>query len=155
MCRSPLALTVMSMRECRASRSSMWSRKPMPVETCARPDPSRSTSTSTSVSLVLRFTVALRMAIHLSGWNRALLSGVQPLSHYRIVPLGAAYIGRPPYDSVTYAKGERPHVGGCRREILPGRTGKEPCRAVFGGRARTHIPGFRGAYAPHAVGPYS
>ena len=43
MCRSPLALTVMSMREWRASRSSMWSRKPMPVATCERPGPSRST----------------------------------------------------------------------------------------------------------------
>src|SRR6516164_2255710 len=32
MCRSPLALTVRSMREWRAKSSSMWSRKPMPVE---------------------------------------------------------------------------------------------------------------------------
>ena len=36
MCRSPLALTVMSMREWRASRSSMWSKKPMPVAIVGR-----------------------------------------------------------------------------------------------------------------------
>src|SRR6516162_1111890 len=32
MCRSPLALTVRSMREWRAKSSSMWSRKPIAVE---------------------------------------------------------------------------------------------------------------------------
>ena len=58
MCRSPLALTVMSMREWRASRSSMWSRKPMPVAIVDAPVPSRSTATSMSVSLVLRLTRA-------------------------------------------------------------------------------------------------
>src|SRR5262244_1807891 len=61
MCRSPLALTVRSMREWRARRSSIWSRKPMPVAIDDVPLPSRSTATSTSVSLVARLTLALRM----------------------------------------------------------------------------------------------
>src|SRR5690349_9325568 len=63
MCRSPLALTVMSMRECRARRSSMWSRKPMPVAICDAPVPSRSTATSTSVSLVVRLTEPFRIGV--------------------------------------------------------------------------------------------
>src|SRR5580704_10633852 len=63
MCKSPLALIVRSMRECRANRSSIWSRKPMPVAIVDAPVPSRSTATSTSVSLVVRFTDALRMTI--------------------------------------------------------------------------------------------
>src|ERR1043165_851524 len=63
MCRSPLAFTLMSMRAWRASRSSMWSKKPMPVAISDAPVPSRFTATSTSVSLVFRFTAALRMGI--------------------------------------------------------------------------------------------
>src|SRR5262245_60422000 len=51
----------MSIRECRASKSSMWSRKPMPVAIEDAPVPSRSTATSTSVSLVARLIDALRM----------------------------------------------------------------------------------------------
>src|ERR1700681_4548006 len=51
----------MSMRECRASRSSIWSKKPMPVATLDTPEPSRFTVTSISVSLVLRLMVAVRM----------------------------------------------------------------------------------------------
>src|SRR5215472_17743168 len=62
MWRSPRAVTLTSMREWRARRSSMWSRKPMPVETVALPVPSRSTATSTSVSFVVRRSEALRMA---------------------------------------------------------------------------------------------
>src|SRR5262249_61756995 len=61
MCRSPLALTVRSMREWRSKRSSMWSRKPMPVAIDEAPVPSRSIVTSTSVSLVVRLTAPLRM----------------------------------------------------------------------------------------------
>src|SRR5580704_6999398 len=51
----------MSIREWRARRSSIWSRKPMPVATVETPAPSRSIATSTSVSLVARLTAALRM----------------------------------------------------------------------------------------------
>src|ERR1700738_1211574 len=61
MWRSPTAFTDTSMRECRASRSSIWSKKPMPVATLDTPDPSRFTETSISVSLVLRLMVAVRM----------------------------------------------------------------------------------------------
>src|SRR5262249_20095132 len=61
MCRSPLALIARSMREWRASRSSMWSRKPIPVAIADVPLPSRSIATSTSVSLVVRLTTPLRM----------------------------------------------------------------------------------------------
>src|SRR5215468_10377733 len=57
----------MSMREWRASRSSIWSRKPMPVATLATPDPSRFTATSMSVSLVLRLRLAVRMQIGLES----------------------------------------------------------------------------------------
>src|SRR4051794_11834959 len=67
MCRSPLAFTVMSRREWGAGRASIWSGKPMPVETDAAPCPSRATETSTSVSLVLRLIDAVRMARLLSG----------------------------------------------------------------------------------------
>src|ERR1044072_734152 len=63
MCRSPFAFTVMSMREWRASRSSMWSKKPMPVSIDELPTPSRSRSISTSVSLVFRFTAPVRMKV--------------------------------------------------------------------------------------------
>src|SRR5882757_10377411 len=49
------------MRECRARRSSIWSKKPMPVATLDTPAPSRFTVTSISVSLVLRLMVAVRM----------------------------------------------------------------------------------------------
>src|SRR3954469_21092195 len=51
----------MSMREWRASRSSIWSKKPIPVATVDTPDPSRLTLTSMSVSLVLRLIVAVRI----------------------------------------------------------------------------------------------
>src|SRR5215468_7052946 len=57
----------MSMREWRASRSSIWSKKPMPVATLATPDPSRFTATSMSVSLVLRLRLAVRMRIGLES----------------------------------------------------------------------------------------
>src|SRR5665213_2821037 len=67
MCRSPLAFTVMSIRECRASRSSMWSKKPIPVATFEVPLPSRSTATSMSVSLVVRLTDALRLLAFISA----------------------------------------------------------------------------------------
>src|SRR6266702_8999470 len=66
MCRSPTALTVRSMREWRARRSSIWSKKPMPVAIMDTPDPSRFTVTSMSVSLVLRLIVAVRMESWLS-----------------------------------------------------------------------------------------
>src|ERR1044072_8709883 len=63
MCRSPVAFTVMSMREWRASRSSMWSKKPMPVAMFDAPLPSRPSATWTSFSLVFRFTAPVRMKI--------------------------------------------------------------------------------------------
>src|SRR5882757_3998807 len=91
---------VRSMREWRASRSSIWSRKPIPVEIDDAPVPSRSIATSMSVSLVVRLTEPLRMnglfASDLSGacscrrtgpsWPEhalaaRLLSGVARLRH--------------------------------------------------------------------------
>ena len=63
MCRSPFAFTVMSISECRDSWSSMWSKKPTPVEMSERPWPSISTETEMSVSLVLRLNSAEREAI--------------------------------------------------------------------------------------------
>lgn len=51
----------MSIREWRDSRSSIWSKNPIPVEIELLPTPSRSISTSISVSLVFRFTAPLRM----------------------------------------------------------------------------------------------
>ncbi len=50
--RSPLALTVTSMRLCVANESSMWSRKPIPVLESGLPVPSISTMTVMSVSFV-------------------------------------------------------------------------------------------------------
>src|SRR5882757_12553 len=81
MCRSPLALTMRSMREWRASRSSIWSRKPIPVEIDAAPVPSRSIATSTSVSLVARLTAPLRMIPPLSSQFARLVSGVDRVRH--------------------------------------------------------------------------
>jgi hypothetical protein len=75
MCKSPLALTIRSIRAWRAKSSSMWSRKPIPVEIDARPAPSRSISTSTSVSLVLRLTEPLRMNVS-SAEPRAFYQGL-------------------------------------------------------------------------------
>ena len=60
MCRSPLALTVMSISECRESWSSIWSKKPTPVAMSELPAPSTSRETEISVSLVLRLTSAER-----------------------------------------------------------------------------------------------
>jgi len=65
----------------RAKRSSMWSRKPIPVAICARPLPSRSIATSTSVSLVLRATVPWR--IREFPLFARLLSGLCRRSHRR------------------------------------------------------------------------
>src|SRR2546425_2817585 len=39
----------------------MWSKKPMPVSTCARPEPSRLRRTRTSVSRVLRLASPVRV----------------------------------------------------------------------------------------------
>src|SRR5688500_8513194 len=63
MCRSPLALTVMSISECLESWSSIWSKKPTPVAMSALPVPSTSSETEISVSFVLRLTFAERDAI--------------------------------------------------------------------------------------------
>src|SRR5690349_14289159 len=51
--RSPLASTFKPRRPCRASRSSMWSRKPTPVAALASP-PSRSSESRICVSAVSR-----------------------------------------------------------------------------------------------------
>src|SRR5215203_1390162 len=69
------------MREWRASRSSMWSRKPIPVDTDDVPAPSRSTATSISVSLVVRFTEPLRMLQSQSALAAGLLSGAGQLRY--------------------------------------------------------------------------
>src|ERR1700730_13729676 len=61
MCRSPVARISISINEWRASCSSIWSKKPIPVAILAKPVPSRSTLTSMPVSLVLRETAPLRM----------------------------------------------------------------------------------------------
>src|SRR5215468_9718724 len=61
MCRSPLAVSLRSIRLWRDSWSSMWSRKPMPVATADSPLPSSATSAVIRVSLVLRSTLAARM----------------------------------------------------------------------------------------------
>ena len=59
--RSPRASTSMSISEWRASRVSMWSKKPTPVEIRDAPLPSRSTRTRTSVSPVVRLRDASRL----------------------------------------------------------------------------------------------
>jgi hypothetical protein len=58
-----LDLDSMSMSECRESWSSMWSKKPTPVEILAAPVPSRLTATETEVSLVLREMLPMRRII--------------------------------------------------------------------------------------------
>ena len=59
--------TVRSMREWRARRSSMWSKKPIPVAILDAPEPSRFTVTSMSVSLVVRLIAAARPLAALTG----------------------------------------------------------------------------------------
>src|SRR5258705_7509696 len=87
------------MRECRARRSSIWSKKPMPVATLDTPEPSRFTETSISVSLVLRLIVAVRMksafpwptlgpALGLFGRKRGLFNRPMPPSLLRDDALG-------------------------------------------------------------------
>src|SRR2546429_976040 len=62
-CRSPSTTTSRSMRAWRASRSSMWSRKPTPVLPGPAPVPSSAAQRRTCVSAVLRSIVALRAGI--------------------------------------------------------------------------------------------
>ena len=71
MCRSPFAVTLMSMSEWRESWSSMWSKKPTPVEKLPFPVPSRSTVTVISVSFVLRSTRAVRIVLVAPGRGMA------------------------------------------------------------------------------------
>src|ERR1700694_872514 len=78
---------MISMRECRASRSSIWSKKPMPVATLDTPDPSRFTVTSMSVSLVLRLMVAVRMKSTSRGRKRGSFNRLVPPSLLRDGPL--------------------------------------------------------------------
>ena len=63
MCRSPSASMSRSIRPWRAIWSSMWSKKPMPVDSLACPVPSRLTRTVICVSAVLRETSAVRGAV--------------------------------------------------------------------------------------------
>src|SRR3954467_10575465 len=58
----------MSMSECRDSWSSIWSKKPTPVEIFDLPVPSRLTETETEVSLVLRETAPVRLAAVSAIW---------------------------------------------------------------------------------------
>src|SRR5882757_933077 len=60
---SPLASTDRSSKPCRATWSSMCSRKGMAVLKLARPEPSRFSSTLICVSLVSRETLAFRLAL--------------------------------------------------------------------------------------------
>ena len=60
---SPLAATVMSSSEGRASWSSMWSKKPTPVAQRLAPVPSSETVTVMLVSLVSRAIVAVRIGV--------------------------------------------------------------------------------------------
>src|SRR6266404_3158965 len=77
----------MSMREWRARRSSIWSRKPMPVEIADAPVPSRSIATSTSVSLVVRLTEPLRMDVTCGQLNgERLVAGVGGVRHFLPLP---------------------------------------------------------------------
>src|SRR5829696_9089624 len=69
--RSPLASTRRPSRPWRASRSSMWSRKPTPVAALASP-PSRLSSSLIRVSAVLRSFVAVRLLIGLGPNHRGL-----------------------------------------------------------------------------------
>src|SRR4051794_14049907 len=69
--RSPLASTFSPRRPWRASRSSMWSRKPTPVRAALSP-PSRSSRSSICVSAVLRFLAAVRLLIALAPNHRGL-----------------------------------------------------------------------------------
>src|SRR6266446_998708 len=71
------------MRECRAKRSSIWSKKPMPVATLDTPVPSRFTLTSMSVSLVLRLMVAVRMKSASRGRKRGSFNRLVPPSLLR------------------------------------------------------------------------
>src|SRR5438876_7188074 len=77
------------MRECRASRSSIWSKKPMPVAMLDTPVPSRLTLTSMSVSLVLRLMVAVRMKSASRGRKRGSFNRLVPPSLLRDGPLKA------------------------------------------------------------------
>ena len=61
-CRSPLHVSSSPMPPWRESCSSMWSKKPSPVDMLAAP-PSRQSVSVMSVSLVLRVIVAVRMII--------------------------------------------------------------------------------------------
>src|SRR5689334_12418017 len=63
MCKSPFATISRSNTPWRATWSSIWSRKPMPVAMLALPFPSRLSLTTICVSLVLRLTSALRMTV--------------------------------------------------------------------------------------------
>ena len=69
MCRSPFDFTVMSISEWRESCSSMWSKKPMPVEISDRPAPSMSTVAEIAVSFVLRSTLARRAVLPEAIWG--------------------------------------------------------------------------------------
>src|SRR5581483_182033 len=86
--RSPFAFTLRSIRLWRESCSSIWSRKPMPVEISDRPEPSRSTETEISVSLVLRSTLARRAnACRMDSiWNRSCQSQIARVSYQPCAP---------------------------------------------------------------------
>src|SRR5579862_6541885 len=142
-CRSPLALTVMSMREWRAKRSSMWSRKPMPVAIEDAPVPSRSIATSTSVSLVVRLTEPLRMELpkkSAAGTNgERLLSGVWLLRYCSMDSLPRACPPKPERRRRLRGRVREGQVGERRSKWLPPprpppqARGREPTTVCNGG----------------------
>src|SRR5690606_18982820 len=116
MWRSPRHSICMSIRPCRATWSSMCSRKGTPISKCAWPVPSRWISTLIWVSDVLRSTLALRcvMAIlHKYSESRAGIIRLAPAWGYRQRGLAArlGYIGRVGWLLVELFLGQRLVIG--------------------------------------------
>jgi len=78
-CRSPLALTVISIREWRANRSSIWSRKPIPGRDVRDAGAIEIDGDRDFGFLVARFTAALRMrAPDVPAFYQAPVRGATP-----------------------------------------------------------------------------
>src|SRR5262245_17449028 len=108
-CRSPFAWISRSSMPCRATWSSMWSRKGMPVESAARPLPSTLTESAICVSAVLRSALAARVGISASFSQLAYTKSAFGERPRELGETARVLFGRP--DGEAHAPLEERHAG--------------------------------------------
>ena len=144
--RSPLASTSRPSLPWRASSSSMWSRNPTPVETCASP-PSRSSRKLTSVSLVSRFDLCGRAIVLASPHTRVVLLRLRAPSHARGLRVERESLGAGQMSRRAAPAPGRP-AGMARRRVRAGRRpGPSGTLEAAGAACGQHVVGACGVVA--------